>query len=550
MEMVAIGSPSGLHAEQGIAACRQRPARAGREADRRDRSSAPTRWWPPPTLAGVRLGVFFQDHVQPDLVRLHDAIARRPARTAAAGVGASEVVPAAGVLRPVALARHVGARRRRRADEPGHSHRRPAAVAAWTGASRLGQGGHGAPRDRGGGHGRRAAGVRQRRGRDARGDDGRVSPATGAGSRLIGHRRHRHRRTRSHRRGRPAGARRRSRRPRRRTDQNASASSPVVSDSRGHQRLFEDFFDAIRESREPRCSGRDARQQRRARPRDLRRRSIRGVGRCSALICRRPTSSTCRRRRGSSAARSARAAPDNEWHMWTAGSVTAEGERLGLSNHTWSHLDAPFHLLPDGRDVRAARSAALPGARRPARRPHRHRSRSPRDRRRRQLPHPNRRRGPAAGPRRSRGGAVRDRLRRALRGRNIRCSDGADAHYPHVTREAAAKRLAALPNLRVAGIDGPSFDKPETNAAAHRRAARPAPVADPAARDADLRAPPRARPAAAVARAADDRAAARVRHGRRRRAVERLRVRALVRRRRRSSAAFSTGDALGNRSSA
>ena len=40
--------------------------------------------------------------------------------------------------------------------------------------------------------------------------------------------------------------------------------------------------------------------------------------------------------------------PDNEWHMWTAGSVTADGERLGLSNHTWSHLDAPFHLLPQG----------------------------------------------------------------------------------------------------------------------------------------------------------------------------------------------------------
>ena len=44
---------------------------------------------------------------------------------------------------------------------------------------------------------------------------------------------------------------------------------------------------------------------------------------------------------------------------------------------------------------------------------------------------------------------------------------GADAHYPHVTREAAA-RLAACPRLRVAGIDGPSVDKPETNAAAHR----------------------------------------------------------------------------------
>ena len=43
-------------------------------------------------------------------------------------------------------------------------------------------------------------------------------------------------------------------------DQNASASSPVVSDARGHQRLFEDFFDAIRQGREPSCSGRYARQ--------------------------------------------------------------------------------------------------------------------------------------------------------------------------------------------------------------------------------------------------------------------------------------------------
>jgi predicted dehydrogenase len=43
-------------------------------------------------------------------------------------------------------------------------------------------------------------------------------------------------------------------------DQNASASSPVVSDARGHQRLFEDFFDAVATGREPRCSGRYARQ--------------------------------------------------------------------------------------------------------------------------------------------------------------------------------------------------------------------------------------------------------------------------------------------------
>jgi predicted dehydrogenase len=43
-------------------------------------------------------------------------------------------------------------------------------------------------------------------------------------------------------------------------DQNASASSPIVSDARGHQRLFEDFFRAIAEGHEPRCSGRYARQ--------------------------------------------------------------------------------------------------------------------------------------------------------------------------------------------------------------------------------------------------------------------------------------------------
>jgi predicted dehydrogenase len=43
-------------------------------------------------------------------------------------------------------------------------------------------------------------------------------------------------------------------------DQNSSASSPIVSDARGHQRLFEDFFRAIAEGHEPRCSGRYARQ--------------------------------------------------------------------------------------------------------------------------------------------------------------------------------------------------------------------------------------------------------------------------------------------------
>jgi UDP-N-acetyl-2-amino-2-deoxyglucuronate dehydrogenase len=73
MDVVAIGSPSGLHAEQGIAACKgglhvlvEKPIdvtlpRADALIEAAD-------------VAGVMLGVFFQDHVQPDLLRLHDAV--------------------------------------------------------------------------------------------------------------------------------------------------------------------------------------------------------------------------------------------------------------------------------------------------------------------------------------------------------------------------------------------------------------------------------------------------------------------------------------------
>jgi len=42
-------------------------------------------------------------------------------------------------------------------------------------------------------------------------------------------------------------------------DANASSSSPVVSDARAHQRLIADFIDAIRDGRDPICSGRAAR---------------------------------------------------------------------------------------------------------------------------------------------------------------------------------------------------------------------------------------------------------------------------------------------------
>jgi UDP-N-acetyl-2-amino-2-deoxyglucuronate dehydrogenase len=73
MDLVAIGSPSGLHAEQGIAAVRrglhvltekpidistQRADALIAEADR----------------AGVKLGVFFQDRCKPDIQRLKKAV--------------------------------------------------------------------------------------------------------------------------------------------------------------------------------------------------------------------------------------------------------------------------------------------------------------------------------------------------------------------------------------------------------------------------------------------------------------------------------------------
>lgn len=73
MEAVLIGSPSGLHAEQGIAAARaglhvmtEKPIDVTTErADALIRACAD---------AGVKLGVFFQDRFAPDLVRLKQAV--------------------------------------------------------------------------------------------------------------------------------------------------------------------------------------------------------------------------------------------------------------------------------------------------------------------------------------------------------------------------------------------------------------------------------------------------------------------------------------------
>jgi UDP-N-acetyl-2-amino-2-deoxyglucuronate dehydrogenase len=73
MELVAIGSPSGLHAEQGIAAARQglhvlmeKPIDIA--VERADALIAETR------KAGVQLGVFFQDRCKPDILSVKNAV--------------------------------------------------------------------------------------------------------------------------------------------------------------------------------------------------------------------------------------------------------------------------------------------------------------------------------------------------------------------------------------------------------------------------------------------------------------------------------------------
>jgi UDP-N-acetyl-2-amino-2-deoxyglucuronate dehydrogenase len=73
MELVAIGSPSGLHAEEGIAAARhglhvltEKPIDI--TVERADALIAETR------KAGVQLGVFFQDRCKPDILSVKNAV--------------------------------------------------------------------------------------------------------------------------------------------------------------------------------------------------------------------------------------------------------------------------------------------------------------------------------------------------------------------------------------------------------------------------------------------------------------------------------------------
>jgi UDP-N-acetyl-2-amino-2-deoxyglucuronate dehydrogenase len=257
MDVVAIGSPSGLHADQGIAACRhglhvlvEKPIDIS--VERADALVAAA------DVAGVKLGVYFQDHVQPDLVRLHDAIVQgrigRPLLASARvkwyrppeyysqsrwrgtwaldgggalmnqGIHTADLLlwllgPVRRVSAKAVTALHaievedtvvavlefesgaVGTLEATTAAYPGY--RRRVEISGTEGTVVV-------EHDR-----LVAADLRQ-------GADDLLADAA--------------------------------------ADENASASSPIVSDARGHQRLFEDFFRAIADGHEPRCSGRYARQ--------------------------------------------------------------------------------------------------------------------------------------------------------------------------------------------------------------------------------------------------------------------------------------------------
>ena len=256
MDVVAIGSPSGLHAEQGIAAARQglhvlveKPLdvtleRADALIDAAD-------------AAGVRLGVFFQDRVQPDIVRMRDAIAsgrlgrallasarvkwyRPPEYYSQSRWRGTRALDGGGALmnqgihtvdlllwllgpvRRVAAATATGAHAIEVEDiatallefDSGAMGTLEATTAAYPGYQRR--------LELSGTNGTLILEHDRLVAADLREPSGDLLVAAGM-------------------------------------DQNASASSPIVSDASGHQRLFEDFFEAVAKGREPRCSGRAAR---------------------------------------------------------------------------------------------------------------------------------------------------------------------------------------------------------------------------------------------------------------------------------------------------
>ncbi len=256
MDMVAIGSPSGLHAEQGIAAAAsglhvltEKPIDISTE--RTDALIAAAE------NAGVCLGVFFQDRFKADIVKVKEAIDD-------------------GVLgRPVLADARV-------------KWFRPASYYAdskWRGTLRLDGGGalinqaiHTADLllwmfgDVTSVQAQSKTSVHEIESEDtlvallefANGASGALQAATSVypgyprrleltgskGTMIIEHDRLVGVDLRSSHRDFVAGG----------NDKNASESSPVVSDFRGHQAVLEDFIEAIRANRNPRCSGREGRR--------------------------------------------------------------------------------------------------------------------------------------------------------------------------------------------------------------------------------------------------------------------------------------------------
>lgn len=163
---------------------------------------------------------------------------------------------------------------------------------------------------------------------------------------------------------------------------------------------------------------------------------------------------------------------DNPWQMRVVCGVTREGEGTGVSNHTWSHVDAPYHRLANGRtfdQIPPAHYLAshtcivdLASGRETA--------------------------GAEASARRDTVEGVSfhswideadlpddaeqyDALLfvtgfGALIDRGYPMTADADWRYPSVTA-AAARRLAACPRLRLIALDSPTIDKPDADGIAH-----------------------------------------------------------------------------------
>jgi kynurenine formamidase len=158
--------------------------------------------------------------------------------------------------------------------------------------------------------------------------------------------------------------------------------------------------------------------------------------------------------------------PGNEWQMWGVYGVDQNGHRVGLSNHTWSHLDAPYHLLPDGKSfdrldpshylalrTRVVDLAASPADRRETIEGVTYHTRID------MADVPTDLEGYDA--------VLFATGFSALYARQYPMRDGADTHYPNVTA-GAAECLASVHSLKVVAVDAPSVDKPASGAAAHR----------------------------------------------------------------------------------